>query len=579
MSQLDNPNYYTKIISDSHYVLKAGDTMTGALTVPTLGIGGNNGSAIVNIGGAFTNTGDAYGLLCNPTLKSAASAAEIGLDFGPVFDLTNTPTAVIGLQVNMSKTGTGSVLQAVGVSVYDVVSIGTLNIALGISPGNFGGGPGTFSFYNASTYKSYFSANVGIGVISAATPLDVSGQGQFSGNVGINTTVSTNYGLLIGGTVTGTDPATGLGVNGIIQSSTGAGSSMYGINLGPTFKTTNSPGAVNVLQISAAINGASGTIGSSYAIRITNITGATNNYAIYSDHTGISYLSGKLGLGSGNVTPTQALDVSGSVKVSNQVSIGTNVASYPILRVGGTISPAGGSAEGIEIDATLTYLGNNDTVYGIVSAPTVATGTATGLTYEGTFITTPTKTGTGTFATIVGLNIGNLNLATATVQGIALQGISGGTTNNYGIYMAGPSSSAPGAYSIYASGSAQSYFAGNVGIGTTSPQAKLDIQGSMRTITSAQSANYQLTVSDSTIYATTGTTGITVTLPAASANTIGLYFFVYKVDAGIGALTIAASGTDTINGLSSKTIANQWNGVLLRGLTATSYIATSFTGL
>jgi len=51
---------------------------------------------------------------------------------------------------------------------------------------------------------------------------------------------------------------------------------MYGINLGPTFKTTNSPGAVNVLQISAAINGASGTIGSSYAIRITNITGATN---------------------------------------------------------------------------------------------------------------------------------------------------------------------------------------------------------------------------------------------------------------------------------------------------------------
>jgi len=66
--------------------------------------------------------------------------------------------------------------------------------------------------------------------------------------------------------------------------------------------------------------------------------------------------------------------------------------------------------------------------------------------------------------------------------------------------MAGPSSSAPGAYSIYASGSAQSYFAGNVGIGTTSPQAKLDIQGSMRTITSAQSANYQLTVSDSTIY-------------------------------------------------------------------------------
>ena len=89
------------------YVKKAGDTMTGGLTVPILGIGGNNGSAIVNIGGAFTSTGDAYGLLCNPTLKSAASAAEIGLDFGPVFDLTNTPTSVTGFQVNISKTGTG----------------------------------------------------------------------------------------------------------------------------------------------------------------------------------------------------------------------------------------------------------------------------------------------------------------------------------------------------------------------------------------------------------------------------------------------------------------------------------------
>ena len=57
-----------------------------------------------------------------------------------------------------------------------------------------------------------------------------------------------------------------------------------------------------------------------------------------------------------------------------------------------------------------------------------------------------------------------------------------------------------------------------------------------------------------------------------------LYFF-YKVDSGIGLLTIAAAGTDTINGAATKTIANQWNGVLLRGDSATSWLATSFTGL
>ena len=120
---------------------------------------------------------------------------------------------------------------------------------------------------------------------------------------------------------------------------------------------------------------------------------------------------------------------------------------------------------------------------------------------------------------------------------------------------------------------------GNVGIGTTSPQTTLDINGGMRTATNAKSANYTITATDSTIYATTGVGGITVTLPAASANTIGMYYFVYKVDAGVGLLTVAAAGTDTINGVSSKTIANQWNGMLVRGLTATSWLATSFTGI
>jgi hypothetical protein len=45
-------------------------------------------------------------------------------------------------------------------------------------------------------------------------------------------------------------------------------------------------------------------------------------------------------------------------------------------------------------------------------------------------------------------------------------------------------------------------------------------------------------------------------------------------------LTIAPTGTDTLNAVNaSKTVANQNNGVLVRGAGAGAYIVTSFTGI
>jgi len=50
-----------------------------------------------------------------------------------------------------------------------------------------------------------------------------------------------------------------------------------------------------------------------------------------------------------------------------------------------------------------------------------------------------------------------------------------GATNNYGFY--GNIASGTGRYNFYASGTADNYFAGNVGIGTTTPAAKLAVVG------------------------------------------------------------------------------------------------------
>ncbi|NBS24589.1 MAG: hypothetical protein EBS78_11615, partial [Altererythrobacter sp.] len=64
--------------------------------------------------------------------------------------------------------------------------------------------------------------------------------------------------------------------------------------------------------------------------------------------------------------------------------------------------------------------------------------------------------------------------ATVTNQfGVYIDSSLTGATNNYGLY----SNIASGSnrWNFYAAGTAQNYFAGNLGIGTTSPAAKLDI--------------------------------------------------------------------------------------------------------
>jgi hypothetical protein len=85
--------------------------------------------------------------------------------------------------------------------------------------------------------------------------------------------------------------------------------------------------------------------------------------------------------------------------------------------------------------------------------------------------------------------------------------------------------------------------------------------GTVRTVAGdvvSKSANYTATNADSKILATGGTSGITITLPAA---TLGAEYVIKKVDAGAGAVTVATTSSQTIDGATTKALTTQWASV------------------
>ena len=67
----------------------------------------------------------------------------------------------------------------------------------------------------------------------------------------------------------------------------------------------------------------------------------------------------------------------------------------------------------------------------------------------------------------------------------------------------------------------------------------------------------------------------TATLPAASADTIGLVYEVYVHTSGSG-VNVAPTGSDNINGdNASVSLSDQWTGLRILGFDATGWIAES----
>jgi hypothetical protein len=171
-------------------------------------------------------------------------------------------------------------------------------------------------------------------------------------------------------------------------------------------------------------------------------------------------------VGIGTTAPGAALDVVGAGRFSNGLTV---TAGGETITAGGLLVTAGriSTGQAIPINVILNVYGNQDMAtisqYGAYIHPffsTSATSNVYGLRVGG-------STGASTsnaYSTYIGNN---------TVFG------AGTIANNYGLYIEAITGGTSTNYSLYSAGTANSYFAGNVGIGTTSSGAKLSVSGGL----------------------------------------------------------------------------------------------------
>jgi len=367
---------------------------------------------------------------------------------------TSTRGIVSSGQIQSDSTAGANYFSAT--SSTQATTFNTIHLGLySATQGTFGVGSTVTNQYGFSAGSSLTGAtnNYGFyGTIASGTGrynlyMDGTASNYLAGSLGIDSTALTGYNLRIGKNLTGlvdsvsvvnffqinsdvTASATGFQTQLSTQAAAFTLSNVYHFN-------------ANALTIGAAsvVNNQLGfSAGSS-------LTGATNNYGFYGNiaagigrynlymgGTASNYLAGSLGIGTSSLTGY-------SLRIGKDLT-GSATLVAGVQQNGNVMSDATGTAVGFRNLLNTQTASFTNTSYYHFSAETNALGVGSAITNQIGFIAQATLTG---------------------------------ATNNYSFY--GGIASGTGRYNLYMNGTADNYFAGSLGIGSTpATGATLDIR-------------------------------------------------------------------------------------------------------
>jgi hypothetical protein len=413
------------------------------------------------------------------------------------------------------------------------------------------------------------NSRVGINNSSPTNALSVTGAMDVSGNVTLGDattdTVTVNGYMGVGGIAnsvvsayirgTHSGSATDLYAARVTQTipatTTGFWSAFANVNSTTAASAFTAQG-VHSFYASNIAAGAGSTITNQYGLNIEDLTSATNNYGIrslvssgtdkwniYASGTANNAFAGNVRIGS-TTAPTNALSVTGAMDVSGNVTLGD--ASTDTVRVNGYMG-VGGAAAGTHVKSTIT-------------GTTTGSTTQIGCYVNTTFDNSATSQASGIRSTLSTVDASFIASQLAHFRaGAITKGAASTITNLYGLYIEDQTqgtnnfgitslvSSGTNKWNIYASGTAANYFAGNVGIGTSSPGSVLDVRASGGSLPATNSVDiaYFSKAGSGGIQIISGTTGAAF---VGFGDTDSRSRGVISYDNSVDALLFASAGTE-----------------------------------
>lgn len=458
---------------------------------------------------------------------------------------TGTVNAMYAVSATLENTATGTVGAMYGLysrcdNVNAVGTVSTCYEAYLDTPEGSGSIGTTYGLYQtAPGALNYFAGNVGIGIGPASTAaLDVMGPTSGEGeNIDDNNSATGNVTLNLSQTSTG-DTTLSFVKGAVRRWVMGTDS-----NDSYKFKIASTTGTYTFASSTLlTINGSGGSVGIgtqspadrldvSGAIGLTDTTStlpavgmyspSANTLSLTTSSAAVLTITGSGNVGIGTTGPTVPLQISGSFNSNEGIILNSTLISTSTTGMYGSsfqpfLEPSAASLVNLYGVTFVPILSSSSApittefaIYARLDSQASYSGTVTNG-YEIAANGTPDWSGTTPITNLVnffgntiangnGVTSGTISNYQLDLGGVSAAAGSGGTVKNYGIFVSQPSGNTSGTsdygiyinggggasatnnYSFYNNSTANSYFAGSVGIGTQSPSYLLQVGSSSST--------------------------------------------------------------------------------------------------